>query len=81
MSKHLRFCCYTCGGHAQKVMEKIGITYSHSTPQSMYNQWWFWNCKNVPEILPEYLKELKMDPFEAVGYGLNEEIAREIKNG
>ena len=87
MSKHLRFSYETaqldCGEmrHAQAVMRELGITYQTSTPQSMSDSFWFWNCENVPEILPKYITELEIsDPLEWVGWGLSEEEALEIKN-
>ncbi len=41
--------------HPQVVMKDLGITYQHSTPQSVADQWWFWNCENLPDPLPPYL--------------------------
>ena len=66
--------------HAQAVMRELGITYQHSTPQSMGDQWWFWNCENVPDPLPEYLTELTLDPMEQVGWGLSQENAEKIRD-
>jgi len=65
-------------GHAQTVMKQLGITYQHSTPQSMGDQFWFWNCENVPENLPEYISELDVDPMECIGWGLSKEQAKMI---
>lgn len=48
--------------HAQAIMRELGITYSHSTPQSLGDQFWFWNCENIPSELPSYISELKADP-------------------
>ena len=91
--KHLRFCCafahyekgrisdvdFKLGSmHAQKAMKEIGITYQHATPQSMGDQWWFWNCENIPDMLPAFLSPLDLDPLECVGYGLSQEKAEEI---
>ena len=83
--KHLRFCMYEAHksgvtGHPQKVMKDLGISYQHSTPQSMGDQWWFWNCENIPENMPEYLSELKLDPMEQIGWGLNKETAETIRD-
>lgn len=65
--------------HAQLVMKELGITYQLSTPQSMGDQFWFWNCENIPEKLPVYLTELKVeDPFKMVGYGISKEDAQNI---
>ena len=67
--------------HPQQTMKRLGITYQHSTPQSMGDQWWFWNCENVPEPLPEHFSILDCDdPSEMVGYGLSEQDAEKIKN-
>lgn len=83
---HLRFDCYgSCiageNRHPQIVMKELGITYQHATPQSIADQWWFWNCKNVPEKLPVYLTELDLDPMKCVGFGLSEKDAIEIAEG
>ena len=67
--------------HPQEVMKDLGITYIHATPQSMGDQWWFWNCENIPEKLPEYIDELIADPMECIGYGLSEEDAKKILSG
>ena len=65
--------------HPQKVMQELGITYEHATPQSMLDCWWFWCCK-VPEgmDLPGYIRKLNLDPFEAIGNGLRREDAEKI---
>jgi len=67
--------------HAIVVMEDIGITYQHSTPQSMGDCWWFWNCENLPDNLPEYLTVADRDPMECIGYGLSQENAENIRDG
>ena len=64
MSKHLTLNFYTASyenenRHPLDIMKSLGITYQHKTPQSMGDCWWFWNCKNIPEVLPSYIKELK----------------------
>jgi hypothetical protein len=62
--------------HPQLVMKKLGITYAGSTPQSVYDQWWFWFCSNVPEILPPYLTVLDdLDPQQLIRNGLSKEEA------
>lgn len=81
---HLRYCMLTAhyerreNRHPQIVMKELGITYQHSTPQSMGDQWWFWNCENLPEELPEFLTELKLKPNDCVGFGLSKEDAIKI---
>ena len=66
--------------HPQKVMRKLGITYQHSTPQTMGEQWWFWNCVGVPDILPDFLTPLDLDPMEQIGWGLSKEWAEKIRD-
>jgi hypothetical protein len=82
---HLRYCLIDAMGHnenrhPQKVMKDMGITYQHATPQSIADQWWFWNCDNIPEKLPSFITELEIDPISAIGYGLSKEDAEEIKS-
>lgn len=69
-----------CGAkdHPQKVMKDLGITYQHSTPQSISDEWWFWNCENLPKELPKYLKVFTVDPMKCIGWGLSEREAKEI---
>ena len=81
MTKHLRLdCYYGYNEHPQKTMKRLGITYQHATPQSMADQWWFWNCKNVPDPLPEHFSILDLDPMKCIGYGLSKEDAEKIIN-
>ena len=82
---HLRFCMWTaydCGvkNHPQKVMKELGITYQQATPQSMSDQWWFWNCENIPKELPEYLQVADWNPMEKIGWGLSKEDAESIRD-
>lgn len=84
MKMHLRFDLITaqmdCNEkrHAQEVMGELGITYQHATPQSISDSWWFWNCENVPAVLPPYLTELKAKPHDCIGWGLSKEQADRI---
>jgi hypothetical protein len=86
MSKHLTLNFYTASyenenRHPLDIMKSLGITYQHKTPQSMGDCWWFWNCENIPDVLPSYIKELEIDdPLKYVGWGLSEEDALKIKN-
>ena len=41
--------------YPQKAMKELGITYKKAIPQSMGDQWWFYDCENVPEKLPPFL--------------------------
>jgi hypothetical protein len=82
---NLRYCLMTavmtCNEyrHPQDVMRELSIDYQHPTPQSMYDQWWFWNCKGKLDNLPDYLSELHLKPRDCVGLGLNQEMADEIE--
>jgi len=80
--QHLRFdyrTAFDCGieKHAQTVMKDLGIKYQHATPQSIADQWWFWNCI-VTNDLPDYLEVLNVDPLKMVGFGLTLEDAEAI---
>ncbi|AUR85571.1 hypothetical protein NVP1076O_66 [Vibrio phage 1.076.O._10N.286.51.B7] len=56
---NLRYDMYSSpNNHPQKVMEALGITYKYVVPQSIADQWWFYDCENVPSALPEYLTKL-----------------------
>ena len=82
---HLRFwmiTAYESGAknHPQKVMKDLGITYQHATPQSIGDQWWFWNCENMPKELPEYLEVVDLNPMEMIGWGLSKEAAKAIRD-
>jgi len=67
--------------HPQEVLRDLGITYQHATPQSIGDQWWFWNCENVPKKLPAFITELKIsDPMEYVGHGLWTKKAEQIRD-
>lgn len=67
--------------HPQDVIAALGIAYQHATPQSITDEWWFWNCENVPSVLPSYIVPLDVDPMAVIGYGLSEETARLIALG
>lgn len=82
---HLRYCLYgACmkgeNRHAQIVMKELGLSYQHATPQSMGDQWWFWNVEGDTSNLPEYIEEANLDPVGAIGYGLDEETAIKIRD-
>lgn len=84
---HLKFetmsACMECNEtrHPQVVMRELGITYQHATPQSMGDQWWFWNCKGMPADLPKFLTLLEVDPHKCIGWGLSQEDADRITAG
>lgn len=84
--KHLRYCMMGAminhdeSRHPQKVMKELGIDYQHATPQSMGDQWWFWNCENIPDDIPGFITDLNLDPMECIGYGLSKENAEKIRD-
>ena len=41
-----------------QVMHMLGITYDRQESHPIVDQIWYFNCINIPETLPEYLKEL-----------------------
>lgn len=62
--------------HPQEDMKRLGITYYHAVPQTLFDGWDFWCCENVPEDLPEYLTKPKNDdPLAFVGGGLSHDMA------
>ena len=65
--------------HPQVAMKRLGITYQHATPQSIGDQWWFWNCENVPKQLPFYIMELNANPRNFIGFGLSEDLVEMIE--
>lgn len=66
------------GMHPQEAMKELGITYTNATPQSVGDQWWFWNCENLPDNLPPFLTEMKNNSIEMIGCGLSQEEAESI---
>ena len=81
MGTHLRYLIpRDISKHPQDAMKELGITWQHATPQSLGDQWWFWNCENVPEELPSYLEILDIDPMDVIGFGLMKETAENIRD-
>jgi hypothetical protein len=84
MAKHLSFDTLWAPynkvkqAHPQAVMQELGITFQHATPQSVADQWWFWNCENIPDPLPEFLFVAELDPMKMIGWGLSLEQAEKI---
>lgn len=77
---HLKLNCYMgYNEHPQDVMKRLGITYQHATPQSIADQWWFWNCENIPDPLPDHLSVLSVDPMQMIGFGLSKKEAENIR--
>lgn len=71
MKKQINLCfsyraAYDCkvSGHAQKIMEDLGIEYESCEPMSLNDSFYFFNCKNFPDELPLFLTETK---YKGVG--------------
>ena len=85
MNTHLCYNVYVASYESTKgsivdQIQSLGISYQHITPQTMGDCVWFWNCTSVPNTLPKYISELKLDPMSCIGWGLSEEDANKIKN-
>lgn len=65
--------------HPMRIINSIGITCQFGTPQSIADQWWFWNCRNLPYPLPNGISILHIEnPLNYVGFGLSERQAKLI---
>ena len=67
--------------HPQEVMEELGVSYKKAVPQTIMDQWWFFDCKGitVPEMMNyDFLALLREDPTFAVGHGLSEEDVKQL---
>lgn len=75
---NLRYSLYGAPNkHPQEDMRDMGISYTYGIPQSIADQWWFMDCKNIPDALPEYITRMEADRDynELVGHGLDKEMA------
>lgn len=84
MKKNLHYCLNGSAfagenRQAETHMKELGITYEQSTPQSMYDCWQFWNCENVPDVLPNFITEMERGPMKYIGHGLTEEDAKRLE--
>lgn len=76
---HLALDCYNLTEHAQLVMRDLGITYKFAVPKSTTDQWWFFCCENVPDVLPDCLKPLTFSRRYWVGHGLSDGDMRDVE--
>ncbi len=44
--------------HPQIVMKELGITYKKSEGVAIRDAWFFYDCSNVPEKLPEFIEQV-----------------------
>jgi hypothetical protein len=78
---HLVYSLYIASYEADaKSIENLGIACQHIVFQPMGDCYWLWNCKNVPNSLPAYIKELQLDPMNQIGWGLTQEEAEMIRD-
>lgn len=64
--------------HAEEVMKDLGIHYEYSRGSAALNGWIFWNCENVPDELPNWLKVRDGTTMDDVGHWLTKELAAEL---
>lgn len=61
-------------------IKDLGITYFRCMPDRFGDCLWFFNCRNVPSVLPEWLVVKSSTAKDWVGSGgMTEEIARKIE--
>jgi hypothetical protein len=70
------------GPHMLTLIQDLGIKYQHSISCMMTESWRFFNCTNLPKILPDWIdKYNSMDLYDLVGYGLDTEEAAKLEAG
>jgi len=83
--KLIKYCCIAAfheneSRHPQDVMSSLGITYQHSTPQSIVDQWWFWIPEGEGFELPKFITITYKNPMKNIGNGLNKETAKFLRD-
>jgi hypothetical protein len=43
--------------HAEQSMRDLGITYDWAECSSVGEYWRFYNCQNVPDVLPDHISK------------------------
>lgn len=82
---NLRYCYIHAGfdhdenRNACEVVKELGIKYEKSVPQSICDQFWFFNCTNVPDNLPPYITPMEVDIKNLVGHGLSAEDVEKLE--
>ena len=72
--KHLRLCQRTAYDYFKKsihpeiIVLNAAIIYKVAIPQSIADQWWFLNCNNIPDELPDYLSYIKISKSNYLRY-------------
>lgn len=66
--------------HPQTVMKELGLTYVHSVPQSISDQWWFFGVEGDLSNLPKFIEFKDFgDLNKLIGYGLSKEAVNKIE--
>ena len=81
--KNVKLCmrsAYEAGfkNHPQKIMKELGVDVFHPVPQSISDSWDFWGCENLPDPLPDFLREITRPPEKFIGWGLSQGDADRI---
>lgn len=65
--------------NAVKYLKELGITHYRSMPDNFGDYIIFFNCRNVPEVLPEWLVKIERTSLDYAGRGaMTQEIAEDI---
>lgn len=64
---------------SNKLPSDYGITYDRSVVQGMGEQTWYFNCKDVPAVLPDGYSILEGDIEKFIGRGLSEDDVKYLR--
>lgn len=45
--------------HAQEAMRHLGITYKEATSHPIADCWIFYDCENIPDVLPKWARRIE----------------------
>jgi hypothetical protein len=65
--KHLRLWVNEIKVHPQEYIKRYDIDYEIGIPQMISDQWWFWNCNNIPNELPKGLEFISLEYKDVEG--------------
>lgn len=52
--------------HAHEVMQSLGIAYKRAVPQTLFDCWQFFDCINVPNKLPRYIRSFGLSDMGCI---------------
>lgn len=61
-----------------KQMDILGISYFYAMPDITHEHWVFYDCTNIPEVIPCYIREVDADPMKFIGNGISKDKAEQI---